>query len=61
MIHSLGKTLSLLTFSSLTQLVGYLFVDFPPVTDGENPDSSGFGIGLVNNPKPFDFDPPQSG
>jgi hypothetical protein len=60
-LFSLAKTESLFTFSSLAQSVGYFFVNFSPMADGENPDQSGFAIQFVNNAKLPDFDSPQAG
>jgi len=42
----------LFTFSSLEQPVGYFFVNFPPVADGENPDHSGLAIQFVDDASP---------
>jgi hypothetical protein len=55
------KRQSLLTLSSPAQPVGYFFVNFPSVADGENPDLSSFAIHLINDTKASDFDSPQSG
>jgi len=55
---SLGVDGKLFTFSSLEQPVSHLFVNFPPVADGENPDHSGFAIQFVGDAKPPDFDSP---
>lgn len=49
---------SLFTYSFLAQPVGYFFINFAPVTDGEDPDHSIFAIGFANNAKPPDFDFP---
>ena len=48
-LFPIGENRSLLTFSCLAQSVGYFLVNFPPVTDGENPDHSRSAIQFVND------------
>ena len=52
---------SLFAFSFPAQSLGYFFVNFPPMVNGENSDHSGFAIRFVDNAKPPDFHSPQPG
>jgi hypothetical protein len=52
---------SLLALFLPVQLIGQVFINFPPMADRKNPDHPGFTVQLVSNAEPSDPDPPESG
>ena len=50
----------LFTTSDLAQSVRQLFMNFPPVADGEDPENPCFTMQFVDDAKSSDFEDPQS-